>query len=251
MSKIVSINAFRRGAGCSNVIANLTALLAVAGKRVGVVDINIQSPSLHLLFKLDEAEITTTLNDYLWNRCNIEQVAHNVTLRSGVGSKGQVFLIPVSPDTEEITHVLRQGYDVELLNTGLQQLVEALQLDVLLIDTQPGLNEETLVAFAISDILVILMRIDRQDYQGTGITVQVAHQLNVPRLMLIVNEVPPHFDPAEVKAEVARTYQCEVVTVLPYTQELAALAGAGIFALHYPQHPLTVTLKHVAASLMV
>jgi MinD-like ATPase involved in chromosome partitioning or flagellar assembly len=70
-----------------------------------------------------------------------------------------------------------------------------LSLDVLLIDTHPGLNEETLLSIVISDILVVVMRPDKQDYEGTGITVTVARELKVPNLMLIVNKAPLIFEP--------------------------------------------------------
>ncbi|MGH2523697.1 MAG: P-loop NTPase, partial [Anaerolineales bacterium] len=61
---IVSVHSFRRGTGKSHLTANLAALLAVEGRRVGVMDTNLQSPSLRILFGLDGA--TPTLNDYVW-----------------------------------------------------------------------------------------------------------------------------------------------------------------------------------------
>ena len=60
---------------------------------------------------------------------------------------------------------------------------------MLMIDTHPGLNEETLLSIAISDALVIILRPDQQDYQGTSVTVEVARKLDVPRLVLIVKKV--------------------------------------------------------------
>lgn len=52
MSKIISIHSFRGGTGKSNTTANLAALLALAGQRVGVIDTEIQSPGIHVLFGL-------------------------------------------------------------------------------------------------------------------------------------------------------------------------------------------------------
>ncbi len=97
---------------------------------------------------------------------------------------------------------------------------------------------------------MILLRTNQQDYQGTGATVQVARELNVPHLRLIVNKVPPVFDLASVESEVARTYDCKVAAILPHSNKLMALGGTGIFALHYPDHPVTAQLKQLAASLM-
>jgi septum site-determining protein MinD len=251
MAKIVSIHSFRRGTGKSNITASVTALVAAEGHRVGVVDTNIQSPSLHILFSLDEKETTCSLNDYLWGKCDIEQTAHDVTSRLGGDIKGRVFLIPSSPRISDIMRALREGYDVGLLNDGLRKLIEGLGLDVLMIDTHPGLNEETLLSIAISDTLAIIMRPDQQDYQGTGVTVDVARKLDVPHMVLIVNKVPAVFDLAEVRSRVEQTYDCEVAAVLPHSDEMMVLASAGVFALHYPDHPITVALKQAVAKLVL
>jgi MinD-like ATPase involved in chromosome partitioning or flagellar assembly len=250
MSKIISIHSFRGGTGKSNTAANVASLLAAEGHRVGVIDTDIQSPGIHVLFGLDEGDVKHSLNDYLWGKCDIEQTAHDVTPGLGAGIKGQVFLIPSSIKVGEIARVLREGYDVGLLNDGFHELIEGLGLDVLVIDTHPGLNEETLLSIAISDVLGIILRPDQQDYQGTGVTIDVACKLDVPRMVLIVNKVPLVFDLAEVKSRVEQTYGCEVAAVLPHSDEMMALGSAGIFALHYPDHPVTATFKQLAAKLV-
>ena len=250
MSKIISIHSFRGGTGKSNTTANVASLLAMEGRRVGVIDTDIQSPGIHVLFGLHEEEMIHSLNDYLWGKCDIEQTAHDVTSGLSVDIKGRVFLIPSSIKVGEIARVLREGYDVGLLNDGFHGLVEVLGLDVLMIDTHPGLNEETLLSIAISDALGIILRPDQQDYQGTGVTVEVARKLDVPRMVLIVNKVPSVFDLAEVKSQVEQTYNCEVAAVLPHSDEMMALASAGIFALRFPDHPVTATLKQLTTELV-
>jgi len=250
MSQIASIHSFRGGTGKSNTCANLSALLAMQGRRVGVIDTDIQSPGIHVLFGLHEEDMAHSLNDYLWGKCSIEQAAFDVTQRLDADIKGQIFLIPSSIKAGEIARVLREGYDVGLLNDGFHALVEKLELDVLMIDTHPGLNEETLLSIAISDVLAIIMRPDQQDYQGTGVTVDVARKLDVPRMMLIINKVPAVFDLDEVKAQVEQTYDCEVAAVLPHSDEMMILASAGIFVLRYPDHPITTTLKQAVSRLL-
>jgi septum site-determining protein MinD len=247
MARIISIHSFRGGTGKSNILANVAALLAAGGRRVGVVDTDIQSPGIHVLFDINEEAMVHSLNDYLWGKCDITQAAYDVTSHLGPDLKGQVFLIPSSIKAGEIARVLREGYDVGLLNDGIHNLVEDLKLDLLMIDTHPGLNEETLLSIAISNVLAIILRPDQQDYQGTGVTVEVARKLGVPRMLLVVNKVPAVFDPAEVKARVERTYECEVGAVLPHSDEMMALASAGIFALRYPHHPVTALLQQVVA----
>lgn len=249
MSKIVSVHSFRGGTGKSNTTANVAALLAVDGARVGIVDTDIQSPGIHVLFNLDESEMVHSLNDYLWGKCSIKEAAHDVTGRLGGEIKGQVFLIPSSIKAGEIARILREGYDVGLLNDGFRDIVKEMKLDYLLIDTHPGLNEETLLSIAISDALAIIMRPDSQDYQGTSVTVEVARKLDVPKLLLIVNKTPQVFNPAEVKARVERAYNCDVAAVLQHSDEMMVLASSGIFALHHPDHPITQQFREIAAKL--
>ncbi len=252
MSKIISVHSFRGGTGKSNSTANLATILAAEGRRVGVIDTDIQSPGIHVLFNLNEDDMEYSLNDYLWGKCDIKKTAYNVTdiLKKSGEIKGQVFLIPSSIKVGEIARVLREGYDVGLLNDGFRKLVDELNLDVLMIDTHPGLNEETLLSIAISDALAIIMRPDSQDYQGTGVTVEVARKLAVPRLVLIVNKVPSALDPAAVKQRVEQTYNCEVAAVLPHSEEMMSLASSGIFALRYPDNPITKMYKQVAQILI-
>jgi septum site-determining protein MinD len=248
VTQIISIHSFRGGTGKSNTTANLAAVLALDGKRVGVIDTDIQSPGIHILFGLRGDAIKTSLNDYLWHATDIERAAHDVTASLGVSVKGRVFLIPSSIKPGEITRVLREGYDAQKLTLGLRRLVTALKLDVLLIDTHPGLNEETMLSIVISHVLIVVMRPDQQDYEGTGITIKVAHQLEVPRIMLVVNKTPNSLSPDAIKAKVETAYQCRVAAVLPHSEEMMDLASGGIFVTRFPNHPMTGLYETIAAS---
>ncbi len=250
MSKIVSVHSFRGGTGKSNTTANLASLLAMEGFRVGVVDTDINSPGIHVLFNFDEAEMVHSLNDYLWGRCSIKETAHDVSGRLGAEIKGQIFLIPASIKASEIARILREGYDVGLLNDGFRDLVKEMKLDFLMIDTHPGLNEETLLSIAISDALIIIMRPDQQDYQGTAVTVDVARKLDVPRMLMLVNKVPAVLDFDDVRERVEQTYNAKVAAVLPHSDEMMVLASSGIFSLKYPDHPISKALMGIVHELM-
>jgi len=245
MSKIVSVHSFRVGTGKSNTTANLAALLAMEGFRVGVVDTDIQSPGIHVLFGMDDSDMEHSLNDYLWGKCDIKDTAHDVTGRLGADVKGQLFLIPSSIKPGEIARILREGYDVGLLTDGFRDVVNKMDLDYLMIDTHPGLNEETLLSIAISQVLVILMRPDSQDYQGTAVTVDVARKLDVPNMLMVVNKVPQAFDTDDVRERVEKSFNCKVASVIPHSDEMMTLASSGIFSLRYPDNPVTKEYKAI------
>lgn len=248
MTKIVSVHSFRGGTGKSNITANLAAALAAGGSRIAVVDTDIQSPGIHALFNLDAAKVQHSLNDYLWGRCQIEDTAYDVSavLRSAGVSQGQIFLVASSLRLGEIARILRDGYDVDMLNDGLQDLIERLQLDYLLIDTHPGINEETLLSLTISDVLLIILRPDRQDFQGTAVTVEVARRLQVPNLLLVVNRVLPVYDAEALEKQVITTYNAPVAGLLPNSDDMMQLASSEIFYLRFPHHPLSRVITTIA-----
>ena len=260
MGKIVSIHSFRGGTGKSNTAANLAAQVALKGKRVGVVDTDIQSPGIHVLFGLNEDSMGRTLNDFLHGLCEIQAVAYSVGEHAGNsnGSAGRkllagcnLWLIPSSIRGREISRVLREGYDVSRLNEGLQNLIEEMKLDYLFIDTHPGLNEETLLSIAISDILLIILRPDEQDFQGTAVTVDIARSLDVTNLFLMVNKaVPNTYDYDDLKSLVENNYKAPLKGILPLNFELADNASKDLFSLRFPDHAWSKELVKVAAAIL-
>lgn len=251
MSTIISTHSFRGGTGKSNTTANVAVLVAKAGYRVGVIDTDIQSPGIHVIFQLPESRVDKALNDYLWGKCKIEQAAYDVT-SAAIGNaepdseRPRIFLIPSSVNAGEIGKILREGYDVGKLNDGFNQLIDDLKLDYLFIDTHPGVNEETLLSIAISDILLLVMRPDSQDFQGTAVTAELARRLEIPEMLMVVNKVPPGMDTAQLRQRVEETYEAEVVALLPMNYEIVRVASSGIFVNRFPDHPMTRALEQVA-----
>jgi len=252
MSVIISVHSFRGGTGKSNVTANLAAIVASYGKRVGIVDTDIQSPGIHILFGFDEEKMKRSLNDFLWGNCEIQDAAYDVTgvFREKVPAESKIFLIPSSLRSGEITKVLREGYDVGLLNEGFSQLIDALNLDYLFIDTHPGLNEETLLSITISDILLLLLRPDRQDFQGTAVTVEIARKLEVPKMLLMVNKALPSLNFESLKQKVESIYNVSVAGILPVSEEMIQLGSSDLFCLKEPQHPFSQVISKVAQQII-
>jgi septum site-determining protein MinD len=252
MSTIVSIHSYRGGTGKSNLTANLASSLVQQGKRVAVFDTDIQSPGLHVLFGMEPQQMGLTLNDYLYGRCSVEQATYDVTSKLGphVPAGGALYLIPSSIKASEITRVLREGYEVNLLTDGFRKLMKAFHLDYLLIDTHPGLNEETLLSILLSDTLVLILRPDQQDFQGTAVTVEVARKLKLKKLLLVVNMALPKLDFGVLKHQVQETYNAPVAGILPVSEEMIELGSAGLFSLEYPEHPYSEGVRKLAAQIL-
>jgi MinD-like ATPase involved in chromosome partitioning or flagellar assembly len=254
MTEVVSIHSFRGGTGKSNLTANLAATLARKGGRVGIIDTDVQSPGIHALFGLDGGQPGASLNDFLAGRCGIGEAAVEVGSElpgtaDGRDGAGRVYLVPSSMDAGAIAQVLREGYDVSLLAEGIRAIGDELALDTLLIDTHPGLNEETLLAITLSSAIVVLMRPDRQDFQGTAVTIEVARKLGVPKILLVANKVPDVIDRADLERQVADTYSTELVAALPHSDALMALGSRTVFCHELPDDVWAQEVGAVAGAL--
>lgn len=248
MTNIISTHSFRGGTGKSNITANLAAQLANQGHRVGVFDTDIQSPGIHVIFGLEESETKHTLNDYLWGNCSIEDAAHEVY--SSDETDGVVYFVPSSIDPNDIARILREKYDASDMHAAFRDLIASLNLDFLLIDTHPGLNEETLLSIAISDSLIIILRPDQQDFQGTSVTVDVARRLRVPNVQLVVNKVPPGFDLNGIKEQVENAYQCQTSALLPLSTDVAHNASSTIFSVEEPTHSFSQGIERIVETIL-
>lgn len=174
MTRTIVVHSHRGGTGKSSVLANLALLIAAGGRRVGVVDTDIQSPTLDLLFRLGPGP---ALADYLLGRCEIEATAQQVGTGRGPGG---LYVVPARTGTAALREIMTGGYDVGLLPEGFDRLARHHALDVLLLDTHAGLNNESVTAMASADVLMIMARADRIDLSGVEETIALAGRLTSP-----------------------------------------------------------------------
>jgi MinD-like ATPase involved in chromosome partitioning or flagellar assembly len=89
----------------------------MAGKRVGVVDTDIQSPGIHVLFGLDENKMGKTMNDFLHGKASIREIGYSIgeNFSGGDGraklAGKNLWLFPSSIRGREISQILKEGID--------------------------------------------------------------------------------------------------------------------------------------------
>ena len=150
MLKVVAVHSFRGGTGKSNITANLALMLASTGKRVGIVDSDLQSPGIHVLFGLGQNDMHHTLNNYLWNQCKLKDVIYDVTPEVIRARQGTLVLVPGSYKLDEITRIVQEGYDITALGAAVNQMAEDWSLDYLFVDTHPGISNESIMTLELS-----------------------------------------------------------------------------------------------------
>ena len=245
MGKIVSIHSYRGGTGKSNITANVAACALDMGKKVAVLDTDLQSPGIHVIFGYDQSRIKLTLVDFLYGKCTIAETAYDVTENINPDSGGKCYLVPASMTTRAISRILDEGYDVNRLNTHFDELISELDLDYLFIDTHPGLNKETMLTTAISDILVMLIRPDQQDYYGSAILSEVANKLEIPKVFIVANKVFSTINYDQLSKRLKDAFGYDVIGVIPLSEDIAKMESRDLFTKKNPHHEISHTFRDI------
>jgi MinD-like ATPase involved in chromosome partitioning or flagellar assembly len=245
----IAVHSFKGGTGKSTITANLAVMLALEGRRVGVFDLDLAGPGLHVLFEMKPDEIEYTLNDYLIGRCGADKIAIDLTDKLGL-KRGQLLFVPASFKAEDIVRVLSKGYEIGMFREALDVISRIHNLDYIIIDTHPGIEKSTLVSMGVCDLNVILSRMDSQDIFGTGVMMEVTKVLEKPQ-MLIANMIPPGVDKEKVKARLETLFNTKVITAIPFYTEILRALSSEVFVLRNSDHDFSAALRPVIESLQV
>ena len=162
------------GVGKSTIAANLAVALSVAGKRVGLLDIDVHGPSIPKLFGVEGMQVTGTENSiYPF------EISDNLKLMS-IG-----FLLRSSSDA-----VIWRG---PMKHTVIKQFlgdVEWDELDYLIVDSPPGTGDEPLsIAQLIPGVDGAVIVTTPQDVALLDVSkcINFCRQLSLPVLGIVEN----------------------------------------------------------------
>ncbi len=247
MSRIISVHAFKGGSGKTTITANLAARLAAGGSRVGIIDADFRAPGMRVLLGLPAPRPQRTLNHYLWHEAELEEVIYPAPMDN---LPGQIILIPASGTLEDIRRMSKEGYDTGLLHNGIKALTTQERLDFLLVDTQPGVEENTLLMAVSSDLLLITACPDYQDLNGTRLLMQAIYRLAEPQIALLVNKTSPTSQPERLRKIAREHLDLDILSILPLADAIIEKAGRSLFVLEHPDHPWSQAIDDLAEHLL-
>lgn len=244
--RIITVHSYRGGTGKSTTIANAALLATAAGRRVAVVDTDIQTPGLHRFFGLGRFASCRSLADYLVGKCEIIEAVGSMPADE---SGGNLWIVPARSRINEVNEILTHGYDVGLLQEGFDRLAEELDLDVVFLDTHSGMANETAVAVAVSTSLLVITRPDHLTAEAKE-NFALAARHGDAGTSVVVNMVPEGLAADPVCELAEQVYQSPVIAALPYCPEVAALGSDGLFALHNPEHEIVAAYQNLTAKIL-
>ena len=234
MTKVIAVHSFKGGTGKTTLTANLAATLA-RNRRVGVMDLDLSGPGLHVLFGIKKGEIKATLTDIFLGDANASDVVIDLTQRMGF-KKGGLFFCPASNKVEDMLRLLKSGLEVEVFQDTLQKVGDQNKLDYIIVDTHPGVENDTVLAMGCCDALVLVSRVDQQDLFGTAVMVLLAETFDKPTF-LTLNMVPPGVrikDAIKVGQELSQLFKSKFLQAFEFQLDVINNLSRSVFVVDNP-----------------
>ncbi|MEM5773340.1 MAG: AAA family ATPase, partial [Candidatus Aenigmatarchaeota archaeon] len=134
MVRIIDVCSGKGGVGKTTIAANLSLALTQLGKKVAVVDCNLTTSHLSLLFGAYSYPLT--LNNFLRKEARFEDVVY--THPSGLR------IVPASLELKDLVDV-----DVSNFKENLKEIFK--DFDFVFLDSAPGLGKEALIPLQAAD----------------------------------------------------------------------------------------------------
>ncbi len=188
-SRVVSFYSFKGGVGRTTALVHVAWILASRGKKVVMVDLDFEAPSLHQSINIDVMQ-KGGLVDYIYeylNSLDHEKLSIEIAdiIREIPVTKGGLFLIPAGRvDSDYISKVddLRNLpiNDYKLWDNFKEKLITQLNPDIILVDSRTGINIwGALTMLQISDSSIVFMNPTPQNSEGIAAILENLYRVGI------------------------------------------------------------------------
>ncbi len=213
--KRVVFYSYKGGVGRTTALIQTAFQLTRAGKRVALVDMDVEAPGLQALLPPTDTSLEEGLIDYLWERqtCFFD-VNHQATIhlsgsnqgkRTGIvysisdpQSRRDLFIVPAGKIGQRYIQRLSALSTAHLFASTTdpwyqfeQELWEQFQPDIMLIDARTGLNEwGGLSLLRLADEAFIVLYPSKQNAEGVCFIRDLLKELSGVKAKLVLSPIP-------------------------------------------------------------
>lgn len=277
MTKCIAFHSYKGGTGKTTISANFSALLAKKGYNVYLLDLDVYAPSLGSYFDIHEPK--KWINDFLLGNASVDDVCIDITKRISDDIKGKLNVGFANSSKEEIYklegNVSRQSSQMQLLRNFIllrEELFVKKNADFVIIDTSPGIRYWSINTLAVSDIVILTLKMGDLDIEGTKKMAQEIYGAFTKfgtLCYLLLNRGPGycsiptfqnnpvnittkhkgnsiHYDSLE---DLSSTIDIGIISEIPCYCDIQFSKKEFLTGLEYPEHPFTLKLANLAAKL--
>ncbi len=238
MSRVITVFGSKGGLGKTTIATNIAVRLAQSGKKVALVDLDLQFGDIHIFLDIEPKETIAELVQDVYTP-NIDSVrSYMVVHSSGV----HVLCAPKSPEYSEVVSPDRVQSLLSLLRS---------YYDFVIIDTPPWFNEVTMTAIESSSTVLFVTGLDISILKNSKLSLSLFESLKQKdKVRVLVNRA------VEINTitlnDVQRIIGCPIWAKIPsdYKVAVSALNRGVPFILGAPNTKLSQSLADVAELLL-
>lgn len=202
--RTVTFYSFKGGVGRTTALTHVAWILAMRGRKVVAVDLDLEAPGLSTAFNLNP-QPRYGIVDYFYERSYLpEGVEPNITVAQIFGevripnATGRVFVVPAGSlnldyvskvDDLRATTVLNSGEN--LWSVFSREIQDQLQPDILLVDSRTGINQwGALSLLQAADEAIIFLFPNEQNRQGIDLILQSLQTIKNISINFVFSPVP-------------------------------------------------------------
>ena len=181
-AKILMVHSYKGGTGKTAIAVNLARYLAIQKKKkVLLIEQDVSGSSFKNIFRVSPKR---TWNDFYQENLPIKDLITSVDKFDIICAKAQEIEIPAGQNPR--TYHARQ---LERLNLQKKWLLN--NYDFVILDTRPGYTIELINSIMISDIAILMSRIDVDTVENTiSMYDQIYSQFASKEIIIVQNQIP-------------------------------------------------------------
>lgn len=202
--KIISFYSYKGGVGRTIALIQTAYLLADKGKKVAIIDLDIEAPSFNNIFK-QSIRSREGLVNYLYKKMyDIKDEDPKIVTKLNIGTLGEVYVVPAGKLDLKYVKMLEGLKEKRIYENGyilefIKELTKRYNLDYVLLDSRTGINNWGALSITdIADEVFLLAYPNEENISGTNLILDIIKERK--KCTVVFSRI----DPSEAGIEKAR-----------------------------------------------